>query len=163
MSAKKMIDKAFEFDPSDPDIQREWLATLPPVERIPYLERFLAGPNDANLEERGDTQNYLDYLKARLNLPKRSCRLVSKITATETPLVTLLVDREHLRGYGLSVLVNGHKSDLRLDTGASGIVLNRPAAEKAGITRISDTRIWGIGSKASKHGYLAVADSIKVG
>jgi tetratricopeptide (TPR) repeat protein len=163
MSAKKLTDKAFELDPSDPDIQRAWLATLPPAERIPYLERFLAGPNDADLEERGDTQRYLDYLKARLNLPNRGCRLVNKITATETPLVRLLIDAQHFRGYGLSVSVNGHKSDLRLDTGASGIVLNRPAAEKAGITKISETRIWGIGSKGSKHGYLAVADSIKVG
>lgn len=163
MSAKKLTDKAYEFDPSDPDIQRAWLATLPPAERMPYLERFLAGPNDADLEERGDTQHYLDYLKARLNLPKRSCRLVSTISTTETPLVRLLIDPQHLRGYGLSVLVNGHKSNLRLDTGASGIVLNRPAAEKAGVTEISETRIWGFGSKGSKHGYLAVADSIKVG
>ncbi len=162
-SAKTFIDKAYEIDPTDPDIQRAWVATLSPAERIVYLERFLAGPNDAHNEERGDTQHYLDYLKARLSLPKRGCRLVSKITATETPLVRLLIDPQHLRGYGLSVLVNGHQSNLLLDTGASGILLSRPAAEKAGITKISETRVWGVGSKGSKHGYLAVADSIKVG
>jgi tetratricopeptide (TPR) repeat protein len=162
-SAKNFIDKAYEIDPNDTDIQRAWVATLSPAERIVYLERFLAGPNDIDNEQRGDTQHYLDYLKARLILPKRNCRLVSKIAATETPLVRLLTDPQHLRGYGLSVLVNGHESKLLLDTGASGIVLDRPAAQKAGITKISETRVWGIGSKGSKHGYLAVADSIKVG
>jgi predicted aspartyl protease len=162
-SAYKMIHKAYELDPSDPDIQRAWITTLSPAERIKYLEQFLNGPNDQDAQQRSDTQHYLDYLKARVSLPKHGCRLVSKITATETPLVRLLIDPQHLRGFGLSVFVNGHKSNLLLDTGASGILLNRPAAEKAGITRISDTRVAGIGDKGSKHGYMAVADSIRVG
>jgi tetratricopeptide (TPR) repeat protein len=162
-SAQKMIEKAYALDPLDTDIQRMWLTTLPPAERIKYLELSLTGPNDLTAEQRSDTQHYLDYLRARGKLSKHGCRLLNKLTATETPLVRLLEDAHHLRGYGLSVSINGHKSNLLLDTGASGIVINRSFAEKAGITKISETLVGGIGDKGSKDGYLAVADSIKIG
>jgi predicted aspartyl protease len=60
-------------------------------------------------------------------------------------------------------MVNGHKSNLRLDTGASGILISRSFAEKSGITKISDTTVSGIGDKGEKAGYLALADSIQIG
>jgi tetratricopeptide (TPR) repeat protein len=160
---KDLIDKAYQFDPKDPEIQRAWLGTLPASERIRLLEAFLAGPTGEDPREREDEQRHLDYLKARTALPKGSCRLASKITNTETPLVRLLADSNHLRGYGLTVVVNGRKTNLLLDTGAGGILINRSAAQKAGVTRLSDARVAGIGDKGSKHGYLAFADSIKIG
>ena len=45
-SAKKMIDRAHELDPADPDIQEEWVGTLSRSERIHYLETSLAGDNN---------------------------------------------------------------------------------------------------------------------
>jgi hypothetical protein len=89
-SARKMLDKAHEFDPDDRDIQRLWINTLPIAERIKYLEFFLANASESDVEERSNTQHYLDYLKARMSMPRRACRLANKVTATETPLVRLL-------------------------------------------------------------------------
>ena len=160
---KTSIDKAHELDPSDPDIERYWAETLRSRERIKYLEMYLNGPNNDDAEKRAATQRYLDYLKARANEPRRSCHLVSKITSTETPLVQLLTDPTHLRGYALTVKMNDHKARLMLDTGASGILIDRGLAEKAGVTRISETRISGIGDKGSKSGYVGLASSIKIG
>jgi hypothetical protein len=68
-----------------------------------------------------------------------------------------------LRGYGLTVNLNGHNTRLMLDTGASGILVDRGAAEKAGITRLMETKIGGIGDKGSKSGHLGMATSIKIG
>jgi predicted aspartyl protease len=59
--------------------------------------------------------------------------------------------------------VNGAKSNLLLDTGASGILINRNLAEKAGVTRLSDTDIRGIGDKGGKSGYRGLANSLKIG
>ena len=160
---KLMIDKAHELDPSDPDITRRWIAALPSSERIKYLEASLATSNGENAEGRGGTQRYLDYLKARARGPQSRCHLVGKVASTETPLVRLLLDPEHLRGYGLSVKLNDHRADLMLDTGASGILVDRYVAEKAGITKLSDTRIGGIGDKGDKNGYVGLAKSIKIG
>ena len=50
-----------------------------------------------------------------------------------------------------------------LDTGASGILVTRSVAEHAGISKISQTKVWGIGDKGRRNGYVGFADSIKIG
>jgi len=163
-SAKKMIEKAHELDPSDPDIQEQWIGTLSRPERIKYLEESLAGDNTWDAEQRDDVANYLQYLKERAKQKNSStCRLVSKVKSTETPLVRLLEDPQHMRGYGLQVSLNGHKSALMLDTGASGILVRRAIAERAGISKISETKVGGIGKKGRRDAYIGIVDSITIG
>ena len=140
-SAKQMIDKAHEIDPDDPDIQSEWIDTLSRSERIKYLETSLVGENNWDADQRSDVANYLQYLKERAKQKNTNpCRLVSKVTNTEMPMVSLLRDPQHLQGYGLDVYLNGHKSSLLLDTGDSGILVKRSIAEHAGISRSASGR-----------------------
>ena len=162
-TAKMMIDKAHELDPYDPDIVEEWIGTLSRSDRIQYLSTSLAGDNNWDAEKRGDVASYLQYLKEHSKQKNGSCRLVSKVNRTETPLARLMIDPTHLRGFGLSVVLNGHKNSLLLDTGASGILVKRSIAERAGISKISETKVWGVGSKGRRNAYMGVADSIKVG
>jgi predicted aspartyl protease/Tfp pilus assembly protein PilF len=163
-TAKTMIEKAHQLDADDPDIQEEWVGTLARSERIQYLESSLAGDNNWDPDERTAIASYLQYLKERARQNKTSaCRLVSKGTSTETALVRLLTDPQHLRGYGLSVSLNGHKSSLLLDTGASGILVKRSIAEHAGLSKITETKVWGIGDKGARTAYRTIADSIKIG
>jgi tetratricopeptide (TPR) repeat protein len=158
-----MIDKAHQLDPTDPEIRKLWVGKLSRAERIKYLEQYLAGETNDDAETRAGMQRYLEYLKARAKDPRGACHLVSETTTTETRLVRLLVDPTHLRGYGLSVAVNGEKSKLLLDTGASGILINRNLAERAGVTKLSDTDIRGIGNKGNRSGHMGLADSLKIG
>jgi tetratricopeptide (TPR) repeat protein len=157
------IDKAHQFDPSDPEISRLWVGKLPLAQRIKYLEDYLSGPTNDDAETRASMEHYLEFLKARAKDPRGACHLVSKATATETPLVRLLEDPTHLRGYGLNVEVNSKKSKLLLDTGASGVLINRSLAERAGVTPLAESDIGGIGDKGRKSGYRALADSLKIG
>jgi len=162
-TAKVMIDRAHELDPNDSDIQEEWIGTLSRAQRIKYLKDALGGENNWDAEEREGIKNYLEYLEGRAKQKRESCRLVSKVTATETRLTRLLIDANHIHGYGLIVALNGHKSNLLLDTGASGIVVTRSIAEHAGISKISQTKLWGVGDKGRRNGFVGVADSIKIG
>ena len=130
--AKDKVDKAHELDPNDPDIQRYWIDTLNRNERIKKLEEYLANVKNDDAKTRENIQHYLDYLKARQQGPPRSCKLIGNVTSTQTNLVPLSRDPVHMRGVGLSVSVNGTKSNLLLDTGASGIVIDRGIAEKSG-------------------------------
>jgi len=117
-------------------------------ERINYLEDYLASENNDDAESRSNAKFYFEYLKARQKEPKRVCRLVSNVASTETQLVRLLLDPKHLRGYGLAVQLNGKKANLMLDTGAGGILVDRGIAEKAGITKLSETRSAVLETKA---------------
>jgi tetratricopeptide (TPR) repeat protein/predicted aspartyl protease len=160
---KAMIDQAHELDPGDPDIQRYWVRTLQPSERIQALQSYQTVGESGSEAAHAASQRYLDYLKANTARPRKRCHLVSNVTSTKTPLERLLRDPTHLRGYGLTVNVNGHKTRLMLDTGASGILVDRGVAEKAGIGRLMETRIGGIGDQGSKSGYVGLASSIKIG
>lgn len=163
-NATRLIEKAHEIDAVDPDIQEEWVGTLSRSERIRYLEKSLAGDNNWDADRRASVTSYLEYLKERAKQKNSSpCRLVSKTTSTQTPMVRLLSDPQHLRGYGLTVSINGHKSNLMLDTGASGILVKRSIAEHAGVSKITETKVWGIGDKGRRNAYIGIAESIKVG
>jgi predicted aspartyl protease len=160
---KIAIDAAYKFDPADPDIQRVWTSTRLRAERIRALEAYLASGADDDAEARKATEQHLALLKAREQQPSRSCHLVTKTTSTQTEMEPLLMDIHHYRGYGLTVTVNGKKSRLLLDTGASGIVINRTLAEKAGIQELVKIELRGIGDKGPASGYAGYAASIKVG
>jgi tetratricopeptide (TPR) repeat protein/predicted aspartyl protease len=161
--AKRMIDKAYELDPRDPDIRRFWFETLSLPERIKALDGYLSGQTDDDAKERANLERELQVLQARAAEPNRSCRLVSKVSSMQTTLEELLSDPKHLRGYGLKVVVNGTPSRLHLDTGAGGILISRKIAEKAGVKRIVSITVGGVGDRGNADGYIGRTDSIKIG
>jgi tetratricopeptide (TPR) repeat protein len=161
--AKKVLDRAHELDPGDPEIVREWGFTLKGAERIKVLEGYMSAPNCDDAEERESLQKYIDLLKQRESNPNLRCRVANKLSSTEANLEARLIDPRHLRGYGLKVNVNGKSSTLLLDTGAGGIMINKRLAEKAGIKQLATIKFGGIGDAGERSGYIGYADSIKVG
>jgi len=157
------LQRAHEFAPDDPEVQRAWFSQLPRKERIAAIESYLAGPHPDNPDETANLKRYLDFLKAMVDKPVHACRLVTKVEQTDTKLEAMRRDPTHIFGYGLIVKLNGHDARLELDTGAGGIVIGRKFAEKAGLTRISEERYVGIGDKGEQSGYTALAEHIRVG
>lgn len=161
--SRKMLEKAHQLDPGDPEIQRRWMLTLKRPERIKSLEAYLASPETSDIERRERLQTYLLLLKGLEQQPGRTCRLASTAKSMETEFKPMLIDARHLHGYGLSVKINGQSSRLLLDTGASGLLITRGLAKKAGIRPLVTTKIGGIGDKGEAEGYIGFADSIKIG
>jgi tetratricopeptide (TPR) repeat protein len=161
--AHRLILRAHDLDPSDPDVQKEWMGTLPRRDRVKFLESYIGETHGDDADTQRGLREYLEMLKARQNSPAANCRLVSEVTETETELLPLLTDARHMRGMGLPVVVNGQKSKLLLDTGAGGITINRRLAARAGIQRLTEVEIGGIGDKGPARGYAARADSIRIG
>jgi tetratricopeptide (TPR) repeat protein len=159
---KVMIDKARALDPVDPDIEVEWNNSLPLGDRIGRLEKYLKSPAGAQAKDRADGQHYLDYLKTLANTPG-SCQLVQPRDSAEFPLLRILADAEHVRGYGIQVSVNGRKANLMLDTAANGILISHRLAEKARLTKITETSIRAVGDGGESGAYAAIASSVKIG
>jgi len=159
----RLLLRAHDLDPSDPDVQKEWMGTLSRRDRAKFLESCLAGTHGDDADTLRGLREYLEILKARQGVPATACRLVTDVTATETELLPLLRDAKHMRGVGLPVVINGQKSKLMLDTGAGGITINRRLAARAGAQRLTSISIGGIGDKGDAKGYSAYADSIRIG
>jgi predicted aspartyl protease len=63
----------------------------------------------------------------------------------------------------LDVRLNGTHTNILLDTGASGILVKRRTAERAGITNIEASKVMGIGDKGPQNAHIGVAKSIRIG
>ena len=162
-SAQALVEAGHKMDPKDPDIGQLWLSTQTRQERLKELKIRLD-------ENAGEGQQDQESLTQRISLledqeknPNHTCRLVNRVTKTETTLSPLLYDPHHIRGYGVEVKVNNTPATLLLDTGASGILVSSRIAEKAGLTKITDRPIGGIGDEGPAKGYLAFASKVKIG
>lgn len=155
--------RAHEIAPQDAEVQRAWLALLPRGERLKALEAYLAAPHADDREENAKLHSWLEYLRATAGEPVHACKLANNIEKTEVPMQIFLRDTRRVAGYGLIVKINNRSQRLLLDTGASGLVISRGAAEKAGLRRISAVQLGGIGDRGRRDAFLAVADEVRIG
>src|SRR6202046_323791 len=155
--------QAYKIDPADPDVQRAYMSTLNRSELIQFLRDYLGRDTNDDADERKSFEHELAVLEFESDVPGRICRTTSKLTATDTRLEALLNGPDRIRGYGLTVKVNGASAKLRLDTGASGILIDRKIADKAGEKKIVEQDSKGIGDKGAAAGYVGFADTLQIG
>ncbi len=154
---------AHQIDPDDVEVELAWLSVLPRKQRLAAMQSYLDGARPDQEEKATWMTRYFEFLQTTTNQPIHACRLVSKSDQTETKLEAVYTNRHRMRGIALSTKVNDQKILLEVDTGASGIVLNRSFAEKAGLSRISAAYLRGIGDQGPQSGYRAVAGHIRIG
>jgi predicted aspartyl protease len=162
-TAAKEIAIAHTLDPHNPMVRRSWLDTLPIKERIAELESYLATGGGDDADTTKSLHFFLDYLKKQDAQPHNACRLVSNTESATIPFAPMMSDGAHIRAFGLDVKFNDHNARLQIDTGASGLVISRSIADRAGLKQFSEMEIGGVGSQGSKAAYAAFADDIKIG
>jgi predicted aspartyl protease len=160
--------RAYELNPNDPRILARWISRLRGQERADALRRYDAMLQAAGANGKGDPKE-LEELRQREELAKAlngraATVLASAYKTTEVPLQSFINGATHERRYGLEVLVNGSPARLVLDTGAAGIVLSHPAAERLGLARVAGATVRGIGDNSKlTGGYRAIAERLRIG
>jgi tetratricopeptide (TPR) repeat protein/predicted aspartyl protease len=157
------VGKAHELDPQDPEIRRAWFATLGLKERIQALQEYLAAHTNDDEGARYHLEHSLTVMQEMSTHTSRNCRLKTPVESAETNLEMLMATAQLIRGYGLKVKFNNATGRLLLDTGASGILLNAKLARSAGIQRVMEQHVGGIGDKGASAGYLGFAESVQIG
>jgi tetratricopeptide (TPR) repeat protein len=162
-SALDPLRKAFALDPDDPDIVRAYAHTLADHrQEAALLDRYRddIGPYDA--ERATETAAEIALLR-RLG-DRKTYVLKSPYAKAEVPLEMLRPDPRTVRGWALKVSLDGAKPrKFLLDTGASGITLNRKLAEKLRLPRIHDLELKGVGDHAPTAGFVSMVDEARVG
>jgi predicted aspartyl protease len=162
--AKTNIDEAFKLDPEDPEIAHYHNQTISLAERIRALQGQLDSTDvKYDDKEKDDMKQRLEKLKAWQSAPA-VCRITTpNVTSTETELEPMLDQPGHVRGYGLTMNINGAPARLLLDTGASGISIDQNLAAKAGVKKLVDTTIGGIGDEQDVASYIGTVEKIRIG
>jgi predicted aspartyl protease len=156
--ARLLILKAREFDDADVAIATAFTSILP-------RERQIAARQDYLAQHAGDDDEKTRYLRSTSEFEKQlkgapADELAGAPAAAMVPLVSILHDAQHLLGFGLKFTLNGSRPlTLLLDTGASGITIQRKAAERAGIERIGSFSVTGIGDKGARESSAGIAET----
>ncbi len=161
--ADEHLRAAHDAAPDDPEVRIAWLSHIPRSERIRFLEEYITTQHPDSPDRTRGLKAHLEFLKATANEPPHPCRLVNKVEHTE---LRLNYEHQHLGntvGVTLDIKVNGHGRSLMVDTGASGILLNRKAAEDAGVKKLAEIVVGGIGGPKAQMGYVGVAQTIRIG
>jgi predicted aspartyl protease len=159
----EMLEIANRIDPNDPEIRFHWLVTQPASVRLRELARLLSGDNNLDPDERTGLRHALALAEKRAQNPDKRCHLVSKTEAAEAPLEALMDGPNRFYGVGLQVKLNDRKVKLMLDTGASGLLITRKFAEKAGLEILTQAETRGIGDKGFVPIQTANVRSIDIG
>lgn len=165
-SGYEQLRIAYQLEPDDPDIHLSWIERLPLPERIQQIDDYLEKTADIPAEQRRSLQEYVDQLRAAVKVKNGGCRLAShSVRETSLPLEGLAADVYHpTNGMGFEINVNQKaNAELELDTGLSGILLNRDTAEKAGLVPVTSDTISGIGDQKSMSGFWAYAADLRIG
>jgi tetratricopeptide (TPR) repeat protein len=160
--AYENLKRAHEVAPDNGPVQLLYFHSLPQADQIPALESYLAKPN-LNPQIARTLQQYVAFLKKNAAAPVHACRLTGNVRQTDTKLNPIERSGMKLGAVGLNVKINKQEVHLALDTGATGILLGRAAAEKVGLQRLGYQPIVGVGDAGMQGGYTAVADRIRVG
>lgn len=156
------LKKAHDVAPDNGQVQMLYFHSLPQADQVPQLEAYLAKPN-LNPQIARALQGYLAFLKKNAAAPVHACKVVSNVQQTDTKLESVARADTKLGGVGLDVKINKQDVHLALDTGATGILLGRSAAEKLGLQRLGYQPIVGVGDSGTQGGYTAQADRIRIG
>jgi len=160
-TAQDSYRKAHELAPEVAATVFHWALTLEDGEQERALESYLglAKGRDA----RGVEQARALLAVRRALGDRKPFGLVSSYRRTEIRLEPALHGQE-LRAYRIAVSINGGEPvRLLLDTGASGIVLCAPLAERFHVRRLATTTVSGLGDTGDVRGYAGTVDRIRIG
>lgn len=130
-SERAEIQRAYEIDPKDPDIQSAWRDTVSAANEIKSIDQSLASMNDLDAKARQTAEASLHSLMSRLSENSQNCQVLPAVTSAKLPLVASIEDKlRHLYRYQLEVQLPQSKAKLLLDTAASGLYISRALAEQ---------------------------------
>ncbi len=141
-AAEKELKKAIELNDKYARAWYELARVFKPASLHHSAEIYLIRAQELAPTNR----NYEEALN-RVRWPRQhpeERRLISEYAHTSIPMNALMIDPRRMRGWSLSVSINGSKPlSLMLDTGAGGILLTSKAAERVGLQKTTGSQISG--------------------
>jgi Flp pilus assembly protein TadD len=159
--AEGLIRAAHNLDPGDPIVNAAFnhLEGDSPAAISRWESELTAMPDTDSPFARLLTRR---IAVARALKGKPEFELASPYGPTHIPL-TRLMNGTRFAGWGVVISMGGVKSELQLDSGASGLVISSSLAARAGVQHLADVEIGGIGNETPKKGWIGYAEKVQIG
>ena len=131
-SERAELQKAYDIDPSDPDIRHAWLSTVSPAHEIEAIAKSLTTMKDIDAETKQKAQDSIDSMMPLLSENNQTCKILPMVEAASFPLQPSFQDAKHIEGYRLEVDLPKCKAKLQVDTAVSGLFISRALADTNG-------------------------------
>ena len=159
-SANRELTSARHLDPIDDDIESDWMRLQSRSTQLAEVTTYLDRSTFLSDGERKSLTRWKDQLSQP---PASGCHLVTPAASTSIPFRGIQDGPEAPTYWGLEVSFNGKQRRLEIDTGASGLVLNKAAAAALHLEPEHTFKTWGIGDEPDVDSYVAKVKSIKIG
>ena len=161
-SARMMLLRGYEVDHTDAALMRAWLDILPWAKRKAILEQMIKDHPEMDHERMQGIQTGLAIGEELDGEPANV--LQGDAVDMVLPMDAALYDIKRLRGWTLKFSMNGGKPlHLLIDTGASGILINRNGADKNELERLGGVQLHGIGDEGGRLSHASIAETCEVG
>lgn len=155
-SSGKMMDEAHRLAPDDLQIELQWL-TFPRV-RVDDLTQFIARSDFLTSDQRAILESLRDRNHQFTAAP---CRLVTPLQSTSVPYRAIQNGPNAPIYWGLDVGFNGKSKRLEIDTGKSGLIVNKDTAESLHLPTQTYQTVTSTGHPTNA--VVAKVNSIKIG
>ena len=158
--SKTHVEMAHRVAPTDIEIRRAWIGTLPKAKR---LEQYGELAKDNTLMNETDRRRMTEYVAHAAESSIHDCEVVQAIDSATIPITRIMDGPSRQIGLALDVKFNGKGRRLEIDTGASGLVLSRGAAAGLGLVRERQVESGGVGDQGNVTTSVAHVASVKIG
>ena len=162
-TARRMLVTAHALSPKDPVIGAAWMQETGERETVPQRVTRLTAIVDAagsTKEQKAQAAEGIKQLQAE---ERGSCTAVAPVTSTKLKMTSLEDGPQRRYGVALDVVMNGKRKRLQVDTGASGLLLNRASAISAGLVPEATGQTGGIGDEGASGGFVTHVDDLRIG
>ena len=132
-SERGELQKAYDIDPSDTDIQNAWHGIVPPAQEIEGTEESLATMKDLDADTRHKAEQTVHDLLPLLSENSQTCKVLPSTPSVTLPLLPSKEDGKTIDGFRIEAQLPKSQTKLQLDTATSGIFITRALAAENGL------------------------------
>jgi hypothetical protein len=132
-SERAEIQKAYDIDPSDPDIQNAWQHVVSPAHDIEGIDQGLATEKNIDADTRRKAEASMHAMMPLLSENSQTCQVLPSVASAVIPLQPTFADAKHIDGYRLEAELPQGKAKLIVDSAASGLFITKALADQNGL------------------------------
>lgn len=131
-SERAEIQRAYDINPTNPDIQQAWQGIVSPAQEIQSVDDSLKSMSGIDADSRKKAEASIHDLMPLLHEHSQTCQGLPTDSSAELTLEPSMLAPRQIEGYKLEVQLPQSKLKLLVDTAASGLYISKAVADQNG-------------------------------